>query len=239
MSAPLNFQTLFELDINPGGTASYARIGNGLVSATPGNNEVVDEKGYLDGNGGKSSAVTGFQYKIPFSGDYMPGDPVQDWILSKLFAVGASRVTNFRSTGADGTVISGPCTVANISPPGGDANAPSAFGFELHMNGRPAKVDPVAATALPVTIAASLTTSGCTKATITSLGAGNHAGYKLSTVALTAKNRQYVDGDYVAYTSAADIAAVAGQYLNVYELDAYEHVVKFVSQVLASGDIKA
>lgn len=238
MSAPLNFQTLFELDINPGGTAQYVRVGAGLVSATPGNNESVDEKGYLDGNGGKSSNVTAFQYKIPFSGDRIPGDAAQDWVLSKLFAIGPNRLTNFRSTNAGGTVISGPCTIANITPPGGDANSPSVFGFEVHLNGKPTKVDPVAATALPLTIAASAVTSGCTKATITSLGAGNHAGYKLSTAALVVKNREYV-GDYVAYTSAADIAAVAGQYLNVYELDAYEHVVKFISQVLASGDIKA
>jgi hypothetical protein len=238
MSAPLNFQTLFELDINPGGTANYVRIGNGLTAAAVSNNEAVDEKAYLDGNGGKSSAVNGFQYKVVFSGDRIPGDTVQDWILTKLFAIGANRTTNFRSTNAGGTVISGACTIANITPPGGDANSPSAFGFEIHMNGKPAKTDPVAATALTATIAASLATSGCTKCTITSLGAANHAGYKLSTVALAVKNREYV-GDYVAYTSGADIAAVAGQYLTVYELDAYEHVVKALCQVLASGDIKA
>lgn len=237
MSSPLNFQTLFELDINPGGTPNYVRIGDGLQSATPSNNEAVDEKAYLDGNGGKSSAVTGFQYKIAFSGDHIPGDAVQDWVLSRLFAIGANRVTNFRSTNAGGTVISGPCTIANITPPGGDANSPSAFGFEVHLNGKPAKTDPVAAPALTATIAASLVTSGCTKATATP-GAGNHLGYKLSTAALSVKNREYV-GDYVDYTSGNDIAAVAGQYLNVYELDAYKHVVKFVSQVLASGDIKA
>ena len=56
MSAPLNFQTLFELDINPGGTANYVRIGNGLVSASVSNNEAVDEKGYLDGSEMASAA---------------------------------------------------------------------------------------------------------------------------------------------------------------------------------------
>ena len=237
MSAPLGFQTLFELDINPAGTASYVRIGNGIVSAAVGNHEKIDQKGYLDGNGGQTTEVLGFQQVVKFSGDRIPGDSAQDYVLGLIFALGESRKTNFRATNADGSIVSGACTIANIEPPGGDANAVQAFGFEIHLNGKPTLTPAAAATALTATIAASSATSGCTKATATA-GVGNHLGYRLSASALTAKGRAYVS-QYIAYTSAADIAAVVGQYLSVYELDAYDHVVKFVCQVLASGDIKA
>lgn len=236
MSAALNFQALFELDINPSGTANYVRLGDGLVSATPENNEKVDQKGYLDDNGGQSSEVIGFQHIVKFSGDRIAGDAAQDFIFGKAFDVGSSRHTNFRSTGPDGTVISGDCTIVITTMPGGDANSSQACGFDLHLNGKPTKTDPVAATALTTTIAASTVTIGCTKAT-GAPGSGNHLGYRLSTVALTAKNRQYVS-HYTAYTSGADIAATAGQYLSVYELDAYEHVVKFICEILEAADIK-
>jgi hypothetical protein len=41
------------------------------------------------------------------------------------------------------------------------------------------------------------------------------------------------------YTSGEDIPAVAGQYLNMYELDAYNHLVKFASAQLQAADIKS
>lgn len=234
---PLGYQTLFELDINPGGTASYSRLGEGLESASPGLNEDIVQKGYLDGNGGKSTRSTGFQLIYAFSGERRPGNAAQDFIFGKMLEMGDARLTNFKVTGPAGDVITGACSIANIQPPGGDANSPEACGFEIHFNGKPSLTAKAAAAALTVTIAASAVTSGCTKATITGLGAGNHAAYKLSSAAFAIYGRQYGEG-LTAYSSGADIPAVAGQYLTVYELDAYEHVVKATQQVLASGDIK-
>lgn len=236
MSAPLNFQTLYELDINPSGSANYVRLGDGLTTATPGNNETVDQKSYLDDDGGQSSEVTGFQYILAFSGDRIPGDDAQDFIFERIFALGESRHTNFRATGADGTVISGDVTIANITPPGGDANAVQACGFELHFNGKPTLTAPVAATALSAVVAAG-SAIGTTKFTATA-GAGNKLAYRLTSSALSANNRQYIS-IFTEYTSAANIPAASGQYLNMYELDAYNHVVKFLSVVLESADIRA
>lgn len=236
MSAPLNFQTLYELDINPSGTASYVRLGDGLTTATPGNNETVDQKSYLDDDGGQSSEVTGFQYILAFSGDRIPGDDAQDFIFERIFVMGEDRHTNFRATGPDGTVISGDVTIANITPPGGDANAVQACGFELHFNGKPTLTPPSAAAALTATVAAG-TATGTTKFTATA-GSGNKLGYRLTAAALTPNGGSYVS-IFTPYTSAADIPATVGQYLNMYELDAYNHVVKFLSEVLASGDIAA
>lgn len=234
---PLGYQDLFELDTNPSGTASYARLGAGLESGNPSLNEDIQQKGFLDGNGGKSTRSTGFQLIYAFSGERRPGDTAQDFIFSRMLEMGDGRLTNFRATKASGDVYSGACSIANIQPPGGDANSPQACGFEIHFNGKPTFTAKAAATALTVTIAASAVTSGCTKATATP-GAGNSLAYKLSSAAFTVYGRQYAEG-VIPYTSGADIPAVAGQYLTVYELDAYMHVVKSAQQVLASGDIKA
>lgn len=236
MSAPLNFQTLFELDTTPeGASRTWARLGDGLVSASPATNEKLDQKAYLDDDGGQTTEVTGFQLVYAFSGDRIPGNAAQDFIFSKVLDLGAARHTNFRATGADGTVILGECTIANIQLPGGDANSPAACGFELHLNGKPTKTDPVAASALTATVAigASLNT---TKFTATA-GVGNKLAYRLTIAAQAVKGRQYVT-QFVNYTSGEDIAVVAGQYLNMYELDAFNHVVKFASKVLEAADIK-
>lgn len=236
MNTPLGYQNLYELDINPGGTANYKRIASGYTGATGALNEDTSQQAYLDGDGGKSTRVTGFQLTFAFAGERDPNDDVQNFVFSKMLTMGASRNTNGRVTFADGTVVSGPCTIVNIQPPGGAANDPQACGFDMHFNGKPTLAPPVPATALTATIAIG-SVIGTTKATVAP-GVGNKLGYKLSSVALTAKNRAYVE-DFVAYTSGNDIPAAVGQYLNIYELDAYNHVVKFASQVLASGDIKS
>lgn len=238
MSAPLGYQNLFEIDINPAGTASWARIGRGLQSATPNNNEKLDEKSYLDGDGGGNTEVSGFQLAYTFSGDRVPGNAAQDFILSKQLDVGEDRHTDFKVTGADGTVITGDVTICNIVPPGGDAGAPQAFGYDLKFNGKPTKTDPVAATAEPGTIAAG-SAIGTTKFTATTPPTGtNKLGYKLSTTALTAKNRAYCQS-FTPYTSGANIVATAGQYLSIYQLDQYNHIDYFVCEVLEAGDIKS
>ena len=234
MSAPLNFQTLFELDINPAGTANYVRLGDGIVSATPANNETVDTKSYLDDNGGASSEVTGFQYTWSFSGDRIIGNAAQDFIFGKLFSLGTGRKTNARITGANGTVITGQVTLSNLVDGGGDANATAAIGFDMMFNGKPTLQVPQTASALTATVAAGSVT-GTTKFTATP-GAGNSLGYKLAGTETVPKAREYI-GDFVAYTSASDIVATAGQVLMMYELDAYNHLVKYLGETLAGGDI--
>lgn len=236
MSAPLNYQNLFELDTNPGGTAAYVRLGDGIVSATPANNETIDTKTYFDDEGAASSEVTGFQYTWSFSGDRINGDDAQDYIFSKIFTPGNGRKTNLRITYSDGTVVVGSCLIANIVDGGGDANGTSAIGFDIMFNGKPGLTLPAAATALSAVIAAG-SVSGTTKATATP-GAGNRLAYKLAASLTTPMGREYI-GDFVEYTSAANIAATAGQVLHVYELDAFNHLVKFYSKTLAGGDIMA
>lgn len=238
MSAPLGFQSLFELDINPGGTENYKRLGDGMTSASPALNETVDEKSYLSDNGGRTKNVTGFGYDMAFSGDRIPGDPVQDFILARMFSLGGMRKTKYRQTDADGATLTGDCTITIDTPPGGDANAVQAFAFTIGINGQPVRTAPVAATAPTATFAAG-TAVGTTKATVTP-AVGNSLFIRLTAAQLTANGRQFQDiGELTAYTSGNDIAATAGQYLSVYELDEYRHVVKFVSHLVATGELKA
>jgi len=94
----------------------------------------------------------------------------------------------------------------------------------------------IAAIALTATIAAG-TGTGNTKATVT-VGSGNTLAYSITDTAQTALQNAIPTG-LTAYTSGADIAITADKYLNLYELDATGHIVKFVSVQVTSGEISA
>ena len=236
MAAPLGYMSLFEIDTNPAGVASYVRLGDGLTSAAVALNQVVDKKSYLDDDGGTNTEVTGFDYGIAFSGDHIPTDAAQAFIFGKQLALGADCHTNFRQTVASGAVYTGDCTITIDTPPGGDASATLAVGFTINMNGKPVETLPVAATTEAGAYAEG-SAIGTTKFTPTTpAGAGNHLAYRLTTAAVTSKNREYIS-NAITYTSGADIVAAATQYLSVWELDAYNHVVYFVCSIL-TGKVK-
>jgi hypothetical protein len=195
----------------------------------------LDQKAYLDDDGGQSTEVTGFQLVYAFSGDRIPGNAAQDFIFSKALDLGIARHTNFRATGADGTVILGECTIANIQLPGGEANSPAACGFEIHLNGKPSKTDPMYPPALAVVVSmgSGLNT---TKFTATP-GASNKLAYRLTVAPLNLRGREYIPR-YTDYSSGSDITAAVNQYLTMYELDQYNHVVRAAYQLLQAADIK-
>jgi hypothetical protein len=233
----LNFQDLFELDITPDSpTRTWARIGAGIASFVPSSNENVDQTPYLDGDGYGSSDVIGAQLTYTATGHRVAGDAVQDFIFSRQFELGDLRKTNFRAYDSAGNSVTGACTVANVVIGGGDAQGKKDIGFEVHINGKPASDNGDPATALTVTFAPGVAV-GTTKATITP-GVGNSLRYRLTLAALTANANSYPSAG-TTYTSGEDIHCVAGQYLNIYELNNYQRVVKFISHLLISGDIKA
>jgi hypothetical protein len=139
----LQSQHLFELNTTPGTQpGNYVRLGAGLNNFEPSFNEEVDQSTYLDGDGFGESDVTGAQLILTFSGHRKYGDPAQDFIFSKAFSLGEERKTDFRWTQPDGTIIEGPCTIANIEGPSGDANSKGEISFEIHFNGRPTVTPP-------------------------------------------------------------------------------------------------
>lgn len=234
---PLNYKDLYEIDINPEGTESYARLAAGISGASQANNDVVDQTVYLDGDGFGSSDVTGGQKIISVTGHRVIGDSVQDYIaeLSDLF--GDSRKTSLKYRNALGAGFNADITIANIEVGGGDANAKKDISFELHANGKPTKVSKSVVNSLSVTVAVG-TVIGTTSFTATPTG-DNTLAYKLS--ANSAGDiylNQYLDG-VNAYTSGDDIVASSGQFLTTYELDSYGRVVNSNSHELEAGDIKA
>jgi len=237
MRFPLNFEWLHEIDITPDTTATYSRLASGLSNFGQDPNEQSDQTPYLDGEGFGESDVIGAQLVVSYSGHRQIDDAAQNYIMSKQLSLGSARRSNFRITDPFGNVKSGACTIMSIVGGGGDAAAKSAISFEIHLNGKPTQAPATTAPALTATVAAG-SVAATTKFTATP-GASNTLAYKLSGAAITAPKAGEYPLDVLAYTSADNIPAAVGQYLDMYELDANGRVVLFLEQVLASGDIGA
>lgn len=93
---------------------------------------------YLSDEGFSSSVVTGLNYSLTLTGDYMPDDEVIAYIFSKdvLYGVGEARKTKLRLVKGR-TEIVWNVTMAKITENGGDANEPDSITLELLGNGRP------------------------------------------------------------------------------------------------------
>ena len=120
----LNFQELHELDITPNGaTRTWVRLGAGISTADPSNNENIDQTAYIVDNGYGTSEVIGAQKTISFSGHRVVGDLAQDYIANIQYDLGNTRKTNYRFYDAAGSYVTGAVTIANIDIGGGDAAA--------------------------------------------------------------------------------------------------------------------
>ena len=237
-SFELNFQDLFEIDTTPLTTANYVRLAVGISGAEPDNNEDIAQDKYLDGDGFGSSDVIGAQHIVSFSGHRVVGNVAQDYIAAMKLELGDARKTHLRYTDAAGNQISGNVTIANIKEGGGDAGSKKDFSFEAHFNGKPTLAAHSAAAALTATVAPG---SAAATTSFTAIpGGSNTLSYKIcASDPGTVYGSQYVAGD-VAYTSGANISGAAvGNYLQMFELNAYGRVVKYSVKVLASGDFPA
>lgn len=92
--------------------------------------------------------------------------------------------------------------------------------------------------ALSLTFAAG-TGTGNTKTAVTPSVTGNTFAYNVTTAAVTGVQFNAIPTGLTAYTSGADIAVAATDYVNMYELDPAGHVVKFVSHDMVTGEISA
>jgi hypothetical protein len=231
----LNRKVCVEVDTTPTGSArTWARLAVGITSAIDSWNDSKDNTAYLNGGGYGNTDIIGKQYMCALTGHRVTGNVAQDFIVSLQNKFGDEAKTWFRYTKSNGKRILSYGTFADIADAGGDANAKSDFSANFEGCGEPTVSEPTSAPALTATVAAG-SVVGATKFTATA-GAENTLAYVLTPAAKTA-NLYSHPGTVVAYTSAADIPAVVGQYLNMYELDANGRVVKFLSEVLESADI--
>jgi len=236
MAVVLNYMSLVEIDTTPAGASrTYKALACGIESFDVSRNENTDQRSFMCDEGYGNSEVIGKQLTISFSGVRVIGDAAQDYIASVANELGDSVKSNLRMTDAFGNVKTGVCVFSNIVDEGGEAGARATFSGEIHVNGKPTETPKVAASALTATVAAG-SVVGKTKFTATA-GAGNTLGYKLSAAtAGTIYGSQYITG-VIAYTSAADIAATVGQFLQMYELDANGRVALYAEEELEAGDI--
>lgn len=135
---------IFEVDTTPTAEApTWARVAAGIKNVSPGTNEEVDQTAYLDAQVGfKESDVVGAQLVLTFTADRKYDDDAQNYIFSLLLELGPNRRTKFRQKEPDGGIFEGPVTIANITPPGGDAGAKGECSFEVHFNGKPTYTPP-------------------------------------------------------------------------------------------------
>lgn len=189
----LNYMHTFEIKDADG---QWLRIGAGISNADPEGNEEIAQDAYYDGGGVPTSEVTGGQLVYSFEGSRRVGDPAQDYIASLLLSYGESRKSEFRWTLPDGGVLQDDCTIANIKPQGGDANAKSDFSFEIHLNGTPTYT-PGNKTQLPESITASAVTvdvgeTAAISATVTPTDASGKCYYAIGDEAIATVD---VDGN--------------------------------------------
>ena len=90
----------------------------------------------LDQNGWQRAMSTGKGYTINVSGKRNLGDPGNDYIASKRFAMGRDCDTKYRITFPNDEVLSGGVVVSNTDDLGASTDV-AALGCDLISNGKP------------------------------------------------------------------------------------------------------
>jgi len=134
-----NFQYLFMIDTTPTGTVrTWARIGAGISKVKPDGNEETSSDAWFDGDGYKSTEVTGAQTSYDFSGSRKYGDPAQDYVASIRGTLGTGRKTSLRVIAPNGDIEQAAVTITDITPGGsGKANDKADFEFKANYDGAP------------------------------------------------------------------------------------------------------
>lgn len=139
----LNWQNKIEIaidgetDVSKADDAKWALLAAGINNLTPAENDTTANDEYYDGEGFGTSDVTSKRYQFTIAGHRVYGDPAQDFIASKMLAIGDDLKTLLRVTFADGSQVYGVVTLTNIVPAGGQPGAKQTFSFVAVFNGKP------------------------------------------------------------------------------------------------------
>lgn len=117
--------------------AQWASLAAGINNLTPAENDTTANDEYYDGEGFGTSDVTSKRYQFTIAGHRVYGDPGQDFIASKMLAIGDELKTLLRVTFADGSQVYGIVTLTNIVPAGGQPGAKQTFSVVVVFNGKP------------------------------------------------------------------------------------------------------
>ena len=144
--APLNVVNKLFIDIygyttlNDLETGNWGRLATKIQTITPSANETTNNNSYYDGEGFGSTEVTGKRYQLACSGQRYVGNPAQDYIASKQFAIGQAlhcRVIWVQN----GQAIVSEATLTNIVATGCEASANQTFSCTIEFNGKPRTVN--------------------------------------------------------------------------------------------------
>lgn len=131
-----NVDNAGDVDLDDVTNGSWAWVASGITSQTPSANETTTNDAYYDGGGFTDTDVTGKQIQIAISGNRKVGDPAQDFVEKLFFKFGTSVKTRVIWIKNNLPIIAH-CTISNIVPTGGNANAKQTFSFNIAFNGRP------------------------------------------------------------------------------------------------------
>lgn len=126
-----------ETDVSKSDSAKWARLAAGINNLTPAENDTTANDEYYDGEGFGTSDVTSKRYQFTIAGHRVYGDAAQDFVASKMLAIGDDLKTLLRVTFADGSQVYGVVTLTNIVPTGGRPGAKQTFSFVAVFNGKP------------------------------------------------------------------------------------------------------
>lgn len=124
-------------------TGEWSPIAN-LEGFSPSFDGVVETWNAMENGGWESALKTGAKWSISLKGKRTIGDPGNDLIASKRFAIGQDAYVNFRWTMPTGTTITQQMVV-NVKADGtGDTTNVGTLEADLQSNGKPV-VEPAAA----------------------------------------------------------------------------------------------
>lgn len=136
-----NWNNIIEIGTSSTGTGSdktwtYSRLCEGIESIEYSSNEQNQQYFFLCGNGFANNEVTGAAPQITVSGRRILGNPAQDYIVSKQFALGNDRKTSVRIE-AEGREIICDATIGDVTSFGGRTLDVNAFSCTIYFNGTP------------------------------------------------------------------------------------------------------
>lgn len=123
------------------GTWSYAELGAGIENLTEALNETNQQYHFMQDEGFARNHVTGLAPVYTLTGKRVAGDPAQDYIFSRKFALNGDRASSVRMTvtGPNGlaTVTTCDCTLGNIQEWSGATTDDTSISFEIRLDGKP------------------------------------------------------------------------------------------------------
>lgn len=125
-----------DVDLTDVTNGNWAWLAGGINNVTPSTNETSSNDAYYDGGGFTETDVTGKQAQLAIQGNRKLGDPAQDYVGGKYWKFGNAVKTRVIWI-CNGIPVIAKCTLTNVVPTGGAANAKQNFSFTIAFNGRP------------------------------------------------------------------------------------------------------